>query len=1313
MKKISEEGFKNNRGDTGKEDRVHPDERDSERSLHGFRVCGDELEVRKEASRRVREILMESRDPFYVVFHHTPVGYVILDQAGLILETNAAFVKMVGLPMERVEGRPFSSFLKEQQQEIFRNECRSPLTQPPGKCWEVELVSGEHLRRVRLEVVSSRQTVTTDQEPLFALILAIHDFSESPRCERMHQMRLDLIEFADGHSAEELLTEALDRTCELVESPIGFFHFVAVDEKTLSLQQWSTATPERMCRTEERGLHYDIDQAGLRAECVHERKPVIRNDYRAPGSKWGNPGDHPEILRELVVPVIRKEKVVAVLAVGNKRTDYGPEDASLVSYLADVTWEIIERKRSEEALRDQLDVLQTLMETIPSPVFYKDKQGKYVGCNKSFEELTGRRRTEIIGKTVYDLNVKAIADEYFKMDEAIVGEPGRQQYETEIISKDGTHKNVILNKATVLDDYGNIMGIIGVVSDITSRKKAEAELLAQRESLLKERSNLQAIFEAAQVGMLLIDADAKVTRVNQVVVQIIGKETAQLLHRPPGHILSCINAERVPEGCGYSKACLECPVRRTFARVLDTGETICGVEAPMHVLVDGEEKELHFSLSATPVELDDSRQVLMAVTDITARKLNELELVRSKEELENTNLALEQAIAQTNEMAFQAELASAAKSEFLANMSHEIRTPMNGVIGMTDLLLDTELTPEQRRYAEAVRTSGESLLAVINDILDFSKIEAGKLNLEVVDFNLRDLLEDFSAGMALRAQEKGLEWLNKVDPDVPLYLRGDPGRLRQILTNLAGNAVKFTQSGEVSVRVSVESQDYDGALLRFSVRDTGIGIPKNKLDLLFTKFSQIDSSTTRRFEGTGLGLAISKQLTQMMGGEINVTSREGRGSEFRFTARLIKQPEGMHEESHPPADLKNVRVLVVDDNAANREILSTKLTSWGMHPTAAENGPSALEALARAASEGNPFKLAVVDMEMPGMDGEELAGIVKRDDRLSGTRMIMLTSLGTRRSRSGSGKSKFAACLTKPARHAELLTVLSQVLADRGAVEMQRDHVGSVRSGRETDRFLIGGDKRILLAEDNKTNQQVALGILKKFGIRADAVGDGAEALRALQSKEYDLVLMDVQMPVMDGFEATGKIRDPRSAIPNHAIPIIAMTARALKGDRERCLEAGMDDYLAKPITSEELARKLRKWLGKELEKGEEEKTEEIKTVEEGEPIFDRDGALKRLMGDEDLFKTVSEAFLEDIPGLIKALRESLERGDASTSERQAHSIKGASAGVGGERLRKVAFDMERDAKSGNLDAAAARLTELEGQFADLKEMMESKAGAR
>jgi PAS domain S-box-containing protein len=684
--------------------------------------------------------------------------------------------------------------------------------------------------------------------------------------------------------------------------------------------------------------------------------------------------------------------------------------------------------------------------------------------------------------------------------------------------------------------------------------------------------------------------------------------------------------------------------------------------------------------------------------DITERRAAE-EIMRE------ANLALENQSAIAQEMAAKAEMASAAKSEFLANMSHELRTPMNGVIGMTGLLLDTRLDHEQRHYAEIVRSSTESLLALINDILDFSKIEARKLALEDLDFDLSPLLDDFASTMALKAEEKGLELVCTIALNVPGRLRGDPGRLRQILVNLTGNAIKFTEVGEVCVHTELVDATEDSSLLRFSIRDTGIGIDPEKHRRLFNSFTQLDGSTARRYGGTGLGLAISKQLAGLMGGEIGVESAAGKGSTFWFTARLGLRPSAP-ETDGPAQELKGVRVLVVDDNTTNRKALVSQMGLLGLLAHDAPDGPTALRMLDKALREGEPYRLLLTDLQMPDMDGEALGRAVKADPRLTDLTMVMMTTLGRRGDKDRLRDLGFAASLPKPVRRSELRNSLIAVLTKAPGTEPAQQAPGVPHS-----RF--GGKRartRILLAEDNITNQLVAQGILKRMGLRCDVVANGREAVEAITSLPYDLVLMDVHMPIMDGHEATRAVRALADDHPNRRVPIVAMTASAMKRDRESCIEAGMDDFIAKPVTPDALATLLEHWLD-EIERRSVDRTPGPTPAAEATAdaaVFDEDALVERLMGDHELAHDVLRGFLDDLPRQIVTLELTLAENDLALATRQAHTIKGAASTVSAEALRQLAAAIEAAGRAADLPTMKALVPGLRPRFEALKTSIEA-----
>ena len=689
------------------------------------------------------------------------------------------------------------------------------------------------------------------------------------------------------------------------------------------------------------------------------------------------------------------------------------------------------------------------------------------------------------------------------------------------------------------------LGLWYVMHTTRTTAQARSELKQQLDDLHTTLPQLRIIWEQAPLSLMLFDphdpvVPVKIVDCNPMACEMHGYTREELI----GQSIDFVEAN--PWAFSGAKAHIE--DLRTAHRRHGFSE---------HRRKDGTKIIVEYSTSFLVI---NGREYTMGIDrDSTSSKKAEQELLLAKEA---------------------AEAATKAKSEFLANMSHEIRTPMNGVIGMTGLLLDTKLDDLQREFAETIRTSADTLLTVINDILDFSKIEAGKLHFEELDFAMVETIEGTLDMLAERAQRKNIELVSAIPPDVPLLLVGDPGRLRQVLVNLIGNAIKFTERGEVVIRVFKEAETATHATLRFSVIDTGIGIPPEVQARLFQAFSQADSSTTRRYGGTGLGLAISKQIVAMMKGQIGVESVPGKGATFWFTAQFLKPvgPPPVAREDYN-RDLFDLRVLVVDDNATNRQILRHQIVAWKMQKGSAAGGSEALKILRAAAAVGKAYDVALLDMQMPEMDGLTLAKAIKAEPAIASTRLIILTSLGHVMTQQELKAIGIDAYLVKPVKQSRLfdclVDVVGHTMADRVFVKAASPLAPLVDS--------TPGKARILLAEDNSVNQKVALAQFRKLGFSAEAVGNGLEAVQALDDIAYDIIFMDCQMPEMDGYEATQCIRKREheastSGRLKSRVHIIAMTANAMQGDREKCLAAGMDDYVSKPVREADLRAAMERW---------------------------------------------------------------------------------------------------------------------------------------
>ncbi|HSK17138.1 MAG TPA: PAS domain S-box protein [Gaiellaceae bacterium] len=878
-------------------------------------------------------------------------------------------------------------------------------------------------------------------------------------------------------------------------------------------------------------------------------------------------------------------------------------------------------------LQRQKQYYQSLLELSPTAIVTVDSEANVTSWNPAAERLFGYTRDEAIGRNVDDLvarspEVRAEAEDVNRQA------AGREQIHlvTRRTRKDGTLVDVDVVAAPIVVG-GEPVATFAIYHDVSE--------------LQRQKQYLSSLLEVSPTAIVTIDRDANVTSWNPAAERLFGYTREEALGRNVDELVAS-SAELRSEATGYStQASGGGYVRGTTRRVRKDG-TIVDVD-----------------LLAAPVVVGGEQVGTFAIYhDIS-------ELVGARRE---------------------ADAANRAKSAFLATMSHEIRTPMNAVIGMSGLLLETELTREQREFAEVIATSADALLTIIDEILDFSKIEAGKLELEHDAFELRGCLESALDVVAARAAEKGLDLAYLLDPEVPRSIVSDPTRLRQILINLLSNGVKFTEAGEVVASASSQPLDDGRHRLHFSVRDTGIGIAPERMDRLFQSFSQVDASTTRRYGGTGLGLAISKRLAEMMGGTVWADSEPGEGSTFHVTivaeaARSL--PESYEEPSQP--DLSGKRVLVVDDNATNREILVRYAESWGMRAQTTGSPGEALEWVRR----GDPFDLALLDMQMPEMDGLALARALRRERDAKTLPLVLLSSLG-RRPEDGPARVGFAAQLAKPIKASQLYETLVGVLAARSSAAPAPAACAAAPAASQP--------LRILLAEDNEMNRKVALALLARMGYGADLAANGLDALAALERKRYDVVLMDVEMPQLDGLETTRRIR---ARWPGEGGPrVIAMTAKAMQGDRELCLEAGMDDYLAKPIRRQELAEALAR--------SERPRPVDAPTTGEGEVLSPTAlDDLEETVGDRTFVSDLIDTFLAESPRLVSALRDGLAQRDDDEVRRAAHTLKSNARTFGAGALADACEELEGFARESRLDEAAKALERMEAELTQAKEALE------
>ena len=965
-------------------------------------------------------------------------------------------------------------------------------------------------------------------------------------------------------------------------------------------------------------------------------------------------------------------------------------------------WAIAERQAALEGLHSQVEhqvavrtaelrqseaVNAGIVEVALDAIVTADHTGRVIEFNPAAEKIFGYSRDRVHGKPLADLIVPPTREAPYEEGwhtylasgaAAVIGE----RIEISALRADGTEFPVELAVCRVQRSDPPIF--TAYLRDLTKQKEAEAALA--------ERARYAALTTDVAIALAQGDNPARILQdCSEAIVRHLDAAFARIW---------TLNEENVLELKASAGIYTHLDGRHSHVRVGEFEIGLIAEERQPHltnaVLSDARIRDREWAareglvaFAGYPLIIEQrlvGAMALFAREPLSSPALDALGVVADSIALGIVRL---QAQVAQEKARLAALAASRAKTEFLANVSHEIRTPMNGIIGMTELALDTDLTPRQREYLSLVKSSADSLLTVINDVLDFSKIEAGKLGLDPAPFALRETVEKTLKTLAIRAHAKGLELACRVSPDVPDALVGDDNRLRQVLVNLVGNAIKFTDHGEVVVNVALEDTAEKGVVVRFCIADTGIGIPVDKLQSIFEPFEQVDGSTTRRFGGTGLGLAISSKLVEMMGGRIGVDSKPAVGTTFWFTSTLGIQSEGAR--SRGPTELlrlDGLPILIVDDNATNLMILSEVLSNWGAQPVAVRDGPAALEAMRSRMARGRPFAIVLIDGMMPEMDGLGLARHIRNDPSIAGVLLLMLTSSGPPEDDDVCRELQISDCLTKPVRQSELLNALMKALAGNALPHVQpgQRSPGEDRAGP----VALDACLRVLLAEDHPVNQKVAVRMLERMGHSVVVASDGLEALEALECHDFDVVLMDLQMPRMDGFEALRAIRQ-REAGTGCRTHVAALTAHAMQGDRDRCLEAGFDNYLSKPVRQSELQAALKAV----------HRTAEVAP----HPVVD---ALNDICGGDDEFaRELSTSFLESAPRCLAGIEEALHSGDARKLAEEAHGLKGISRTIGALDQATACAALEQAARRGDLGLAATEAASVGAQWEKLRSALE------
>ncbi len=1197
--------------------------------------------------------LRMSEDRFRSLSAASPIGIFQTDASGRCIYTNKRWQEITGLTLEESLGDGWVRALHPEDRQSVLDHWAKVAPQDGESALEFRMQ-----RRGETRWVSSRtRALVYEDGQLLGHVGTSEDITDRKLTEKRLVIEHEVSRLlAQAESLTGVAPNMLQTICERLGWDAADIWIANNDETALEMVAIWHAPEMQMKEFETVSRKISIKQGeGLSGLVWETSKPVWISDV-ARESRFirSRVAEMNGIHGGAGFPLTLGSKVIGLIHFFSREKRSGDETlADVMKRLSSEIGQFVARKRAEQIIRLSERRYRDLVENSQGMICTHDLDGILLSVNTAAASALGYEASELVGKSLKEL-IPRSKGAYFEGYLALIREEKTSSGLMTLLTKEG-EKRVWMFRNSRHEEPGRPAYVLGHAVDITALKRTEA-------ALQESEQRYRALAETATDAIVTIDSKGRITFINPAAEKIFGHPTTDMI----GQSITLLMPEFMNQ--------IQEAASRDQAEAGEKQLQRSSMEIPgLHK----SGKKIHLEMSFAEQEIDGSPTITGIIRDITSRKMAAAELRKAKEA---------------------AEAATRAKSEFLANMSHEIRTPMNAVIGMTGLLLDTKLSGEQRDFVETIRSSSDGLLTIINDILDFSKIESGQLEMEVQPFDLRDCIEESLDLVAAKAAEKGLEMAYLISSDVPGMICGDVTRLRQVLVNLLSNAVKFTHQGEVVVSVSsrlldqASQQTYE---LSFAVRDTGIGIPDDRLNRLFRSFSQVDASTTRQYGGTGLGLAISKRLAGLMGGRMWVESDVGIGSTFYFT--ITTQPSSGRMRIYlrgAQPQLEGKKALIVDDNETNRLILTQQARLWGMATQAIASGAEALEIL----KSGERFDVGILDMQMPEMDGVMLAKEILKQEGGQTLPLVMLSSLGRRAEDNKTVDSLFSVYLTKPIKPSQLFDALMEVF--------DRQHPGRIRvtpheekndATEDTKSMAERLPLRILVAEDNAVNQKVALKILESLGYRADIAGNGLEVLEALERQPYDIILMDMQMPEMDGLEATRHIcrRWPEPNRPR----VIAMTANAMSEHNEQCMAAGMDDYISKPVRIAILKTALEKW-GSKLS---------VQTEPTASTAGDEDSSIDftvlddiRRMDDEDggsLTGELISLYLEDSLAQMKALKESISSQSAEEIKRMSHTLRGSSSYLGATRLAAQCARLEEAANEGKFDEAATMVNELEVEY--------------